>query len=284
MEISIEALVEQAKEGDRSALESVIQQIQDRVYGLAIRMLCHPADAEDATQDILVRIITHLGTFRGESSFMTWVYRIASNYLLKTRKRRLEKMEVSFEEYGKNTDKALARWNSKSKTSLNPEQHLIDQDVMIECMQGMLLCLNRKSRIAVILGQIFEITSQEGGFILDITPIAFRKLLSRARKLLLHYTGERCGLINPKNPCRCAKIAVVTNGKAAIHPGKLLFAKHPSKEQKAPVTEDQLLELDELTRISVLFQNHPDYVAPKSLVNMIRELLDSGRFKLFRES
>ena len=117
MEISIEALVEQAKKGDRSALESVIQQIQDRVYGLAIRMLCHPADAEDATQDILVRIITHLGTFRSESSFMTWVYRIASNYLLKTRKRRLEKIEVSFEEYGKNTDKALARWSSGSTSS-----------------------------------------------------------------------------------------------------------------------------------------------------------------------
>ncbi|MHB9098158.1 MAG: sigma factor [Syntrophales bacterium] len=67
VETAIEDLVEQAKMGNKDVLEEIIRRIQDRLYGLALRMLFIPADAEDATQEILVKIITHLGTFKGES-------------------------------------------------------------------------------------------------------------------------------------------------------------------------------------------------------------------------
>ena len=73
MEPAIETMVEQAKEGHKDALEALIRSIQDRIYGLSIRMLYHPADAEDATQEILIKVITHLDSFRGESAFTTWV-------------------------------------------------------------------------------------------------------------------------------------------------------------------------------------------------------------------
>jgi len=86
MEAPMEALVEQAKNGDPDALEALVRQIQDRIYGLAMRMLWHPQDAEDATQEILVKIVTHLGSFRNESAFATWCYRIAANHLLSLRK------------------------------------------------------------------------------------------------------------------------------------------------------------------------------------------------------
>ena len=75
-EESLEQLVAKAADGDKVALEEVVRQIQDKVYGLALRMLWHPADAEDAAQEILIKIITHLGSFRGDSAFMTWVYRV----------------------------------------------------------------------------------------------------------------------------------------------------------------------------------------------------------------
>jgi len=63
---------------------------KERVFGLAVRMLGHPVDAEEATQEILIKIITHLSAFRQESTFTSWIYRIAANYLLVTRKRRAE--------------------------------------------------------------------------------------------------------------------------------------------------------------------------------------------------
>ena len=78
----LERLVEAAKEGDKKALETLILKIQDKIYGLALRMLYNPSDAEDASQEILLKIITHLGTFRGESAFTTWMYRVAVNHLL----------------------------------------------------------------------------------------------------------------------------------------------------------------------------------------------------------
>ncbi|MFO7739936.1 MAG: sigma-70 family RNA polymerase sigma factor, partial [Desulfatiglandaceae bacterium] len=82
-----ERLVDLAKEGGRNALEELVRTIQDRIYGLALRILFLPADAEDATQEILIKIITHLRSFKGESRFTTWCFRIAANHLLSTRKR-----------------------------------------------------------------------------------------------------------------------------------------------------------------------------------------------------
>ena len=60
-------------------------------------MLAHPLDVEDAAQEILIKVITHLSTFRKESKFMTWVYRISANHLLTTRKRRAMLREINFE-------------------------------------------------------------------------------------------------------------------------------------------------------------------------------------------
>jgi DNA-directed RNA polymerase specialized sigma24 family protein len=65
----LEEAVERARQGNRDALESVVEQVQDQVYGIALRMLWHPEDARDATQEILVRVVTRLAIFRGESGF-----------------------------------------------------------------------------------------------------------------------------------------------------------------------------------------------------------------------
>jgi DNA-directed RNA polymerase specialized sigma24 family protein len=70
-EPSLETLVESAREGRRDSLEELARRIQDNIYRLALRTLFLPEDAEDATQEILVKIITHLSAFRGESLFST---------------------------------------------------------------------------------------------------------------------------------------------------------------------------------------------------------------------
>jgi RNA polymerase sigma factor (sigma-70 family) len=78
MDSTLEQLVQQAQSGDKSALEHIVEQIQTKIYGLALRMLWHPEDARDATQEILIRIITRLGSFHGESKFTTWAYKVAA--------------------------------------------------------------------------------------------------------------------------------------------------------------------------------------------------------------
>ena len=92
----LDQLVEQAREGNEEALEAVVRGIQDRIYNLSLRMLWHPSDAEDATQEILLKVITHLSQFRQESAFTTWVYQIATNHLLTTRRHRAESTPLTF--------------------------------------------------------------------------------------------------------------------------------------------------------------------------------------------
>ena len=77
MNNKLKNLVNAAKQGDKHALENLIQAIQHRIYGLSLKMLFHPQDAEDATQEILIRIITHLSSFAHKSSFDTWALKVA---------------------------------------------------------------------------------------------------------------------------------------------------------------------------------------------------------------
>ena len=96
----IQALVEQATAGDKKALETLVAGVQDMVFNLSLRMLGTFADAEDAAQDILLKMITHLSSFRGDSAFTTWVFRIAVNHLKNYKKHMFARFPLSFEYYG----------------------------------------------------------------------------------------------------------------------------------------------------------------------------------------
>jgi RNA polymerase sigma factor (sigma-70 family) len=70
----LEALADRAASGDSAALSRLVEEVQHPIYRLALRFLGHPEDAKDASQEILVRLVTHLGSFQGRSQFMTWAY------------------------------------------------------------------------------------------------------------------------------------------------------------------------------------------------------------------
>ena len=276
VEMTIEDLVEQAKMGNKYMLEEIIRRIQDKIYGLAIRMLFIPADAEDASQEILLKVITHLSTFKGESRFETWVYSIASNHLLTTRKYRAERWQLTFDkcvhmiEEGtlENVDDALA------------EQNLIVEETKLACVHYLLLCLKREVRLAVILGEIFGVKSAEGSKILGLTPAAYRQRLSRGKKQLTDFLVKKCGLVDPNNPCHCKTMAARHVKKRHIDPQNLLFATHPCHSRRDSQGEDLLKELDQMARAAMLIRNHPDYAAPGVFVESVKGLIDSGRFQL----
>ena len=95
----IQALVAKATAGDKKALETLITGVQDLVFNLSLRMLVTFTDAEDATQDILLKMITHLSSFRGDSSFTTWVFRIAANHIKNYKKHMLAHYPLRLENY-----------------------------------------------------------------------------------------------------------------------------------------------------------------------------------------
>lgn len=277
-EPSLECLVDLAKEGQKDALEELVRGIQGKIYNLALRTLFLPADAEDATQEILIKVITHLADFKGESRFTTWVFRIATNHLLTTRKCRAEKRGFSFEKAEEGIETALSVASSENAETC--ESSLVVEEVRLACLQGMLLCLSREIRLAFILGVIFEVTSAEGGRILDITEVTFRQRLSRGRKQIQEFMTKKCSLVNPENPCACARLIPHEIKIKMLDPKNLRFASHRCHARVTDVAVARLQEFDELRRVAVLFRSHPNYAAPESFVESIKDFLESGRLEM----
>ena len=91
----LEQLAQRAVGGDREALNDLVTAVQPRVYALAVRMLWNRQDAEDATQEILVRVVTRLAQFDFRSRLTTRVYRVAVNYLLDVKKSPVERIRLT---------------------------------------------------------------------------------------------------------------------------------------------------------------------------------------------
>jgi RNA polymerase sigma factor (sigma-70 family) len=195
-------LITSAKEGSKSSLETLVKKHQHYIYNVALKMTLSPFDAEDITQEVLIKVITNLANFRSESNFRTWLYRITFNHFLKMKKYWLEDYVTTFSKYGNELDQMKDIELSLIEKS---EMKEFIEDARIGCMSGMLLCLDREQRLVYILGEIFGIDHTIGSEMLDISKDNFRQRLSRARKDLYQFMNNNCGLINTSNPCRCDK-------------------------------------------------------------------------------
>ncbi|MFA6031909.1 MAG: RNA polymerase sigma factor [Myxococcota bacterium] len=191
-----------AWEGNRAALEAVVRAAERPVFNLAMRMLANRADAEDATQEILVKIVTHLGSIRDVDAAGAWAFKIACRYLVQQRKRgAVEAMQLSFEGFAADLEMGLS---PPSDHGLNEaEVRLAVSEVKVGCTLAMLVCLSRDLRIAYILGDIFEVTDTEAAAVLEIDPAAYRQRLRRARSAVTAFVTKSCGVVSEEAPCRC---------------------------------------------------------------------------------
>ena len=160
------ALVARARAGEREALEDLVRRHQAWIYNIAVRMLSHPQDAEDATQEILIKALTALSSFEGRSSFRTWLYRIVLNHVLNARRGRLEPATTGFGCYGHALD-ATPDLDLPDPASAPADLRLLVDEARMTCTSGMLLCLDREQRLTYILGEIFEVTDVVGAELLE---------------------------------------------------------------------------------------------------------------------
>ena len=259
----LETLVKKSVKGDKKALEEVVIQIQDLIFNLAIKMLWHPDDAKDATQDILVRVITNLSRFNHQSAFTTWVYRLATNSLINYKKKRFTQ-SINFEQYEQQLSQGFS--DSIRYTSNKGEQTLLIQEAKIGCSNAMLQCLNKESRLAYIVGEILEFNSKEGGFILDVSPENFRQKLSRAKKRLYNFLQNNCGIINKQNKCRCDKKVDSSIKNGFIKPDNLLFTQNTKSTNLIEAIGEIQSEVE-------LYRTNPDYHAPETLLVEVKRIV-----------
>ena len=270
-------LVMRARSGDRKALEDLVQRHQGWIYNIAVRMLYHPQDAEDATQEILVKILTRLSSFEGRSSIRTWLYRIVVNHLLNVRRSRVEDPAISFRLYGEELDKTPDLDPPDPKAS-SPDANLLVTEAMLACTSGMLLCLDREQRLAYILGAIFAVSDTVAAEVLEITTENFRQRLARARRDLRNFMNDKCGLVNQTNPCRCAKKTRGFIQAGHVDPRNLLFHRERICEvrEAGPQAYETIKTLD--SKCADIYREHPFY-KPPHLARMVRRLVESPHLR-----
>lgn len=226
--LSLEGLARRAIDGDREALDLVARSLQGDIYGLSLRMLWNKEDAEDATQEVLVRVVTRLSQFDFRSRLKTWAYRIAVNYILDVKKSAIESRRLSFEEFGADLVEGLA-----DDSADDAEHSLLIDDVKVGCSLAMLQCLDRPHRLAYVLGEIMQLSGPEAAEVLDISPALFRKRLQLARESVLTFTKGHCGLVSDAAPCRCHRRVSreALEGQGDVRP--LRFARQSLSFQEA---------------------------------------------------
>jgi RNA polymerase sigma factor (sigma-70 family) len=248
-------LIEKVLNGDSKALDKLVNIHQAFIYNLAWKMTHSNEDALDLTQEVLIKVVTKLSTFKKKSAFRTWLYRIVFNEFLQTKRKAKEEAFPSFEAH----DQQL---NAVPDPELTPEEELelkdYTREVKFRCTSAMLICLDREQRLIYLLGNSFGVDHNVGAEILDITPQNFRVKLSRARKELHNYMEYRCGLIKKSNPCRCVKKAKSALKMGVLNENNLILKPAYIKQIGDFVSEKQNIMTKVLDQKYVeVFRAHP---------------------------
>ena len=250
----LEALAEQAKAGSKEAVEEILIEIQDMVFNLSLRMLGTIHDAEDASQEILIKVMTHLSGFRGESALTTW--------------HMFANAPLSFEFYGE--DIVNGKTEDIPDMSGGVDKNLLEEELKMSCTNVMLQCLDGESRCIYILGTMFKADSRIAGEILGMTPEAYRQKLSRIRRKVAEFLKEYCGLAGGR--CSCKKRVNYAIATHRINPQRLEYQALSTDGMQA---RDYMQAMEQVDDCSVVFSELPMYGVTQTTKEMLSGFLNS---------
>ena len=187
-------LVHAAKAGDLAAFEELTTRHERRIYSLAYRILQNPQDAEDVTQQAFLSAVEHLARFREESSFATWLYRVATFAALKVIRKRQGLATVSLEaatEPREDYDaiphpEYIADWKQ------SPEQ-LVERHETQRLLDEALAQLDEKHRLVFVLRDVEGLSVRETAASLGLSEANVKVRLLRARLQLREHLTRTLG-------------------------------------------------------------------------------------------
>ncbi|WP_373265102.1 RNA polymerase sigma factor [Hungatella hathewayi] len=273
-QMETQKLVRLAAEGDKEALEQLLTGVQDLVFNLSLRMLGTIHDAEDASQEILIRVMTNLASFRGESAFTTWVFRIAVNHLKNYRKSMFAQHPLSFEYYGE--DIVSGKEKDIPDLTMGVDRNLLEQELKLSCTNVMLQCLDTDSRCIYILGTMFRVDSRLAAEILEISPEAYRQRLSRIKKKMAGFLDEYCGL-SGKGVCSCSKRISYAIATHRVNPEK---PEYTSLEENTEFLQECKTAMEEIDDRSLVFSSLPAYRTTRAARQYLNEFLKSDCYAM----
>ena len=160
--------------GNRNAYADILRRYEERVRGYCLMMLEDPTQAEDAAQEVFIKAYQALGQFRRQSSFSTWLYRIAANHCTDLLRKRVRQKTESWE--------ALLEKEGEKIEALFAGSPKIESLEQTELVTKLLSYLPEKSRTILILREIQGLNYQELAEALGCTVDAVKGRLKRARQ------------------------------------------------------------------------------------------------------
>ncbi len=179
---SDEKLVERFLEGDKSALDELLQRYHSRVYRLAYGILRNPQDAEEVIQEVFLRVFQKLDSFKGESSFSSWLYRVAINTTYMKLRDRKGVSTFSFDQVGKLLDEEMIKSGSGEWVA-RPDDELLTEEAL-RIISEAIDQLPDDFKTVLILRDVEGLSTDEVAEILGLTPAAVKSRLHRARLFL----------------------------------------------------------------------------------------------------
>ena len=194
VEPSDETLAARAAAGDNSAFETLVQRYQARVFRLACR-LTSDTEAPDVLQDTFLQVYRHLPSFRGESQFATWLYRITTNAALMHRRATARRPAESLEAF-------LPRFDADGRHAATPAQlqvascadEMLDRQTLAEKARDVIARLPDTYREAFVLRDLEEMPTAHVAQVLGIESAAVRQRVHRARLMLRGYLSDLVGV------------------------------------------------------------------------------------------
>ena len=186
-----ELLIERIKAGDMAAYNAMVIRHYDRIFSRVLQLLNNKQDAEEVTQDAFIRAHRGLENFRGDASFSTWLYQIATNlahnrYWYWFRRKRDQSISL---DQSQCEDGSLILENVMPCADENPAEAVVTQefvDRVSACMQY----LNDKHKEVLILRNVKNLTYDEIAQQLEISVGTVKSRIARARESLRGLLGE----------------------------------------------------------------------------------------------
>lgn len=170
---------------DMGAYEEIVKRYQDKIYGLALRITRNPTDAEDILQEVFLTLTRKIDTFRGESKFSSWLYRIAVNAsYMHLRGEKKHETDVSLEHYAPYDEKGtlMGRIASKDWTD-RPDKVLFSKEAM-DIIEKAVNQLPETYRVVFHLRDVEGLSNEEVAEILGLSIPAIKSRLHRGRLFL----------------------------------------------------------------------------------------------------
>jgi RNA polymerase sigma factor (sigma-70 family) len=272
-------LVEKAIAGNRKALNQLLEKHNVFLFNIAIKMVGNMVEAQDLTQDILIKITTNLAKYDPKKGRLrSWLYRLAFNYILDYKKSPLENRIHSFSQFFDTIDD-IKDEPIDTESGYLEDEHPYTEEVKIKCTTGMLMCLSREQRLLYVVGELFQVDHTLGAEIFDINKENFRKRLSRVRKDLYQWMNNRCGLVNKDNPCRCSKKTKGFIERGIVDPDNLIW-NQGFKNRIEAYSKNKLHDLQKSADATYtrLFKEHP-MKEPQSSDEVLSEVLGDRNLK-----